>query len=436
VTIGIVAGAWGYRLYNVKPAVGSDTATVTATVTTPEGTTTSTTVTVKRPAVWLIAGVDERDGGIVYGHNDSVILAFVRPSTVTLLSIPRDTLVYIPRLKGYTKLAHAFVYSKYGHPEDGAQSLIETISYNFGVKVDRYIIFSFKGVEATIDAIGGIDIYLPRRVCYKRCIGPGNVHLNGRDFLLFWRARTTDLERISRQLNFLSDPEIRRQVIDKLSPEVVGRLARIWGRYIVSDTAPDAWLKLAYDIKDYDVETYVLKVTPEFGCYAQDLSVPVWVVKFDDQWLAAFYQREFGLAANLFIPGIRPDKNVGPFNHCIVESHQTTVSPASTASAQISSSQTTATAPATASESETSTTDTGVTTSTLPPTSTTATSSPATTTTTASQQQSSTPTTTDMATGASETATTATSGGESTTYISDTPTTPTTSTTSTAVMHQ
>ena len=290
-----------------------------------------------KPAVWLVAGIDSRNG-LLYGHNDSVMLLFINPSTssITILSLPRDTIVYIPRLKSYTKLAHAFIYSKAGDPEDGARSLIETLEYNFGVHIDRYIIFSFKGIADVIDAIGGIDVELNHRICCHShdwacrggtCLGPGKVHLDGRKFLVFWRSRTSDIERVERQMSFLTSPEIKEQVIHKLSLSLADNLIKIWGNEVVSDTSPDKWIKLAYDIHNYHINADTLKVYDIWGCYASDLTVSVSALKFDDTWLKDFYVRVFGpeLASN-YISGIHPDKNVAPLGHCVEEHTSTTAS--------------------------------------------------------------------------------------------------------------
>ncbi len=280
-----------------------------------------------KPAVWLVAGIDSRNG-ILYGHNDSVMLLFINPNTssITILSVPRDTIVYIPRLKSYTKLAHAFIYSKAGDPEDGADSLIKTLEYNFGVRIDRYIIFSFKGAVDFIDALGGIDVHLDRRICCRShdwvcrggtCLGPGDVHLDGRRFLVFWRSRTSDIERVERQMKFLTSSEIKRQVLSKLSLSLADDLMKIWGNEIVSDTSPDKWIKLAYDVKDYHITSDTLKVYDVWGCYAADLTVPVSALKFDDTWLKDFYIRVFGAEiASQYIEGIHPDRTVAQLGHC------------------------------------------------------------------------------------------------------------------------
>ncbi|NOZ92707.1 MAG: LCP family protein [Dictyoglomi bacterium] len=307
---------------------------------------------ITKPAVWLVAGIDSRNG-ILYGHNDSVMLLFINPKTssITILSIPRDTIVYIPRLKSYTKLAHAFIYSRAGDPQDGARSLIETLEYNFGVHIDRYIIFSFKGVADVIDAIGGIDVHLDKRICCHShdwacrggtCLGPGEVHLDGRKFLVFWRSRTSDIERVERQMKFLTSPDVKNQVMEKLSLSLADELMKIWGNEIVSDTSPDKWIKLAYDIRDYHIRSESLKVYDVWGCYAADLTVEVSALKYDDAWLKDFYIKVFGPElASEYIKGIHPDRTVGQLGHCVKPETPST----STTSTQTTGTQTQTSSP-------------------------------------------------------------------------------------------
>jgi len=387
-----------------------------------------------KPAVWLVAGIDSR-GSLLYGHNDSVMLVFVNPKTssITILSIPRDVIVYIPRLRSYTKLAHAFIYSKAGEPEDGAKSLIDTIEYNFGVHIDRYIIFSFQGVADVVDAIGGIDVHLNSRICCHShdwacrggtCLGPGDVHLDGRKFLVYWRSRTSDIERVERQMSFLTSPEMKKQIIDKLSLSLADDLMKIWGSKVVSDTSPDKWIKLAYDIRNYHIEAESLKVYDVWGCYASDLQVEVSALKYDDVWLKDFYVRVFGEdLADQFIKGIKPDRNVPPMGHCVKEEKKedNTGNGKSTGSNTMSSTQT-----ITPSQTYTSTSAETPTTSSTPTSTETATSTQpvsgdstetvsSTETITSSQPQTSTTTTTGSTTATSSTATTASSSATAST---------------------
>jgi len=175
----------------------------------------------KGDQVWLIAGLDtvgEMKGAGSVGHNDTLILAFIRGSTINLLYIPRDSLVAIPD-KGVTKVGHTFLYG-------GVRKLAETIKQNFGVAVDHYVVVNFSTVIEMVDLMGGLKVDVPQRYCYQgvgvpryTCIDKGTHTLNGTEFLVYWRIRdygkthVSDLTRIQRQIDLLLGTDLKDQVI-------------------------------------------------------------------------------------------------------------------------------------------------------------------------------------------------------------------------------
>jgi LCP family protein required for cell wall assembly len=73
------------------------------------------------------------------------------------LSIPRDTLAEIP---GYPaqKINAAYAFG-------GAKLQIETVSQFLGIPIDHVVIMNFTGFEDFIDAIGGVVVDVPERLC-------------------------------------------------------------------------------------------------------------------------------------------------------------------------------------------------------------------------------------------------------------------------------
>lgn len=105
------------------------------------------------PNVFNIAllGVDKRpDRGFM--NTDVIIIASVNPDVpaVTLLSIPRDTLAYIPGV-GVQKINTAYAIG-------GPRLFKQTIRYNFGLEIDHYAMVNFAGVVHAVDALGGVDV--------------------------------------------------------------------------------------------------------------------------------------------------------------------------------------------------------------------------------------------------------------------------------------
>lgn len=104
------------------------------------------------PGVINIAllGVDTRPGdkGML---TDVIIIASIDPNipAVTLLSIPRDTLVYIPNRR-MAKVNTAFAA--------GPDVFKQTIKYNFGLNVDYYATINFAGLVNAVNTLGGIEV--------------------------------------------------------------------------------------------------------------------------------------------------------------------------------------------------------------------------------------------------------------------------------------
>jgi len=103
-----------------------------------------------------------------------------------------------------------------GVKNPGAQATKEVIENILGLQINYYALVDLKGFQALIDAVGGINLDVARKVPIgggvdlttgrkfpiKGYIGPGkNLHLDGYEALWFARSRegSTDYERMSRQ---------------------------------------------------------------------------------------------------------------------------------------------------------------------------------------------------------------------------------------------
>ncbi|MCL2422748.1 MAG: LCP family protein, partial [Micrococcales bacterium] len=105
---------------------------------------------------YLIAGSDERDGGIADdgttgSRADTILLLHVPDRGPTsLISLPRDTYVQIPG-HGGAKLNAATVYG-------GAALLVTTVEELTGMKIDHYVEIGMGGVKDVVDAVGGVEL--------------------------------------------------------------------------------------------------------------------------------------------------------------------------------------------------------------------------------------------------------------------------------------
>jgi anionic cell wall polymer biosynthesis LytR-Cps2A-Psr (LCP) family protein len=98
-----------------------------------------------------LLGVDTRPQ-FKYKNTDVIVIASINPDipAVTMLSIPRDTLVYIPR-RYVWKVNQAYAIG-------GFELFKKTILYNFGIQVDHYAMVNFEALVHTVDLLGSVDV--------------------------------------------------------------------------------------------------------------------------------------------------------------------------------------------------------------------------------------------------------------------------------------
>lgn len=162
----------------------------------------------------LLMGIDRRPGEAFISRTDTMMLASIDPETnsVSILSVPRDLYVQIPGY-GRDRINTAFVYGSQGNnPIGGAALAMQTIEYNLGVPVHHYAMVDFSAVTKGVDALGGIDIYVPYTIDdptypdmgygYDPLYVPaGQHHMDGNLALKYARTRhgDSDIHRAQRQ---------------------------------------------------------------------------------------------------------------------------------------------------------------------------------------------------------------------------------------------
>jgi LCP family protein required for cell wall assembly len=164
----------------------------------------------------LISGV--ASNSYLYGLADAIRIARIdfQLKNVTVLALPRDLWVQIPGLEaeGITagKLNQAYFYGSegmgyYSGSGYGSGLLAETLLFDFGYRADNYLAVNLYSFRRIVDAIGGIDVYLPWNAYEqvnqepKLFLTPGYHHLDGKDAEKLARNRITigDYGRIDNQ---------------------------------------------------------------------------------------------------------------------------------------------------------------------------------------------------------------------------------------------
>ena len=144
-------------------------------------------------------------------------------NSVGAVSIPRDTLVQVT---GYQR-QKINAYHAIGGPEL-AQRAVETLLPN--VSIDRVVVLNFDAFEELIDMVGGVDIYVPKRMKYDDDAAKlhidlqvGRQHLDGYQAIGFvrWRKNNngrggdSDFERQKRQKDLMM--ALKDQIVKNMS---------------------------------------------------------------------------------------------------------------------------------------------------------------------------------------------------------------------------
>ena len=160
-------------------------------------------------------GVDERDDDV--GRSDTLMVATLDPKKdqAALMSVPRDTRVKI-KGHGWDKINAAYAYgSAKGGPEAGEKLAQRTVEDFLGVNMDHYVVVNIQAFQKIIDAIGGIDIDVEKRMYYEDPwdddggliidLQPGMQHMDGKTAVTYVRYRDEegDIGRIKRQQKFM-----------------------------------------------------------------------------------------------------------------------------------------------------------------------------------------------------------------------------------------
>ena len=188
------------------------------------------------PTTILVIGTD---GGRAPGRgdanrSDSLMLVHLDPSThrVSYLSIPRDLRVEIPGY-GSSKINAA-------NQIGGPALTLATVKALTGLPVDHVVVVDFDGFKELIDAVGGIEVNVPKPILsnrfdcpYKpaRCakwegwrFAKGKQHMDGRRALVYSRIRTNQLDP--------SDTDITRGNRQQIVADAVGDKIASLGTFV------------------------------------------------------------------------------------------------------------------------------------------------------------------------------------------------------------
>ncbi|MFN9867849.1 MAG: LCP family protein [Pseudanabaena sp.] len=231
------------------------------------------------------------------GMSDAMLLIRFDPTTqkVAVLSIPRDSRVNIQGV-GTTKI-------NFANYAGGASLSAQTVSQVLGdIPIDRYIRFNVNGFGKLVDALGGIDIYVPKKLKYQDDsqhlyinLNAGQQKLNGSKAVQYMRYRHDDLGdigRVQRQQAFF-----RAFIDQKLNPEFITKFPEILA--IVKDNidtnlSVEEVLALASYTSKVDRKSIQMHMAPgRFSNPGEFDNLSYWIL--DNRLLAKLMSQNFGL---------------------------------------------------------------------------------------------------------------------------------------------
>ena len=209
-----------------RPSISSDPPFV-GTLPTVNGTTGSEEVPAVTPEytrkdgyyTFLVCGMDN-----VSKNTDVMMLVSLdtKNGEVNILQIPRDTFINrdtsgyrVTRINGIYTLAYtAAPYAGETRKKLAMDKLCESIESSLCVTIDRYVLMDTKAFVGIIDAIGGLDYYVPFDMDYEDPeqdlyihLKEGMQHLDGKEAEQFIRYRsgyiTGDIGRVEARADFL-----------------------------------------------------------------------------------------------------------------------------------------------------------------------------------------------------------------------------------------
>lgn len=205
------------------------------------------------PYYVLLLGTDGRPGETDY-RADTIILARIDPPNkrVTLLSIPRDTMV---EWKGTTMKINGV------HTYDGAAGMVQIVSEKCGVQISHYAEIAFDGLATLTDAMGGVTVDVDQHMKDTENfdevteLEPGIQTLDGEQALFYCRCRhfpDGDYTRMRHQRTFIK--AMLNQLLATNDPTKIVSLVDATADVITTDLSVSDIVSLVSEMVGMDTE--------------------------------------------------------------------------------------------------------------------------------------------------------------------------------------
>ena len=243
---------------------------------------------------FLVMSTD--DGG---GNTDVIMVASFDTTNqkMDIVNIPRDTLMNVS-WSDPKKANSVFNNMMYAHGWDQnalsavMDDTIEKFADILGFKVDYWIIVDMKAFVALIDAIDGVDFYIPVNMNYDDFQAglsihytEGLQHLYGKEALQVMRYRrgysNQDIGRIGTQQDFLLSAA--QQILEKRTSINVTEFASLLVKYVKTDLELSHLIWFGKEFLKLNADNIDFHIMP--GNYSDGVGDTSYVTIYVDEWL-------------------------------------------------------------------------------------------------------------------------------------------------------
>ncbi|MDD3751841.1 MAG: LCP family protein [Tissierellia bacterium] len=213
--------------------------------------------------------------GFEGARSDTIMLASFDRKTkeANIISIPRDTYYKRDEYAKYSEMQK--LNAVYGTEDEGYEALLNAVTDITGISVDRYVAVNYNGVRAAVDAIGGVEVYVPIHMKYTDIyakpplyidIEPGNKIIYGNKVMELLRFRTGDpgypsfpngdIGRVEMQQQF-----IKSAIKKSLSLRLPNVISAVYP-YVETNFTLTELLGLAKDAIGFSTDNLTAKILP------------------------------------------------------------------------------------------------------------------------------------------------------------------------------
>lgn len=261
-----------------------------------------------RPINVLILGIDNsghpHEGSVtpaeaLAGNSDTMLLVRIDPTLhqVNVLSIPRDTMVQIPKV-GNDKINDANVQ---GGVTLVAQSVSQLLQ---GVQIDRYVRVDTEGFVHLIDAIGGLEVNVPKPMNYvdrsqnlSIHFAAGKQYLNGQHLQEYVRYRHDewgDIGRVQRQQEVLS--ALLQRIIQPQTITKIPKILQVAQQNVDTDLSLEEMLALSQTLRSLNRQQMSCVMLPGRFSRRDEYYLSYWIS--DPETTKPIMARYFNVAAS------------------------------------------------------------------------------------------------------------------------------------------